>query len=110
MLYRCFSLGNSPHFHPRARQRYQTHFGPLNQRVVVGNHTFVLLDAPGLVEEDYLRASDGSKFEHWSAPSKGTVDFIKTFATGKNTAASFPPGVLLLTMLGSGVGGSSDFV
>ncbi|OSD03992.1 hypothetical protein PYCCODRAFT_1451328 [Trametes coccinea BRFM310] len=59
-----------------ARNRFTTHFGPLNQRVVLRNHTLVMLDAAGLVEEDYLRAAKYIDYEHWKPLPHGTVEFV----------------------------------
>ncbi|CDO69310.1 hypothetical protein BN946_scf184976.g29 [Trametes cinnabarina] len=60
----------------QARNRFTTHFGPLNQKVVLRNHTLVLLDAAGLVEEDYLRAAKYIDYEHWKPLPRGTVEFV----------------------------------
>ena len=43
----------------------------------------MLLDAPGLVEEDYQRASTGLDFDHWNAPPKGSVHFIQEMAASE---------------------------
>lgn len=42
-----------------------------------------MLDAPGLVDEDYQRAAAQADFDHWDGPNKGTVHFIKEFAAGQ---------------------------
>ncbi|KAI0373402.1 hypothetical protein BV20DRAFT_962538 [Pilatotrama ljubarskyi] len=62
----------------QARQRFMTHFGPLNQKVVLRNHTLVMLDAAGLVEEDYLRAAKYIGYEHWSPIPHGPVEFVRS--------------------------------
>ncbi|KAJ2972295.1 hypothetical protein NUW54_g12301 [Trametes sanguinea] len=59
-----------------ARSRFTTHFGPLNQKVALRNHTLVMLDAAGLVEEDYLRAAKYIDYEHWKPLPHGTVEFV----------------------------------
>ncbi|EJD03179.1 Metallo-dependent phosphatase [Fomitiporia mediterranea MF3/22] len=63
-----------------ARRRFAKFFGPLNQKVSIGNHTLVMLDAPGLVDEDYRRAATGKTFEEWDAIPNGAVEFINKFA------------------------------
>ncbi|KAH8119213.1 Metallo-dependent phosphatase-like protein [Phellopilus nigrolimitatus] len=74
-------LGSSRVFSPHARKRYIAHFGPLNYQVSVANHTLVMLDAPGLVEEDYRRAKAGQSFENWPAPANGAISFVNNFAS-----------------------------
>ncbi|KAK1233144.1 hypothetical protein PQX77_003679 [Marasmius sp. AFHP31] len=73
-------LGQQSWFSPDARQRYISHFGPLNLEVPIGNHTFVLLDGPGLVEEDYRRHGHGATYQEWKPVHGGAIDFVKTFA------------------------------
>ncbi|KAJ4477028.1 hypothetical protein C8J55DRAFT_561678 [Lentinula edodes] len=59
---------------------FQT-FGPFNQQVIIHNHTFVLLDAPGLVDEDYTRAAQRIPYDKWSPLPGGPVEFVKTVYT-----------------------------
>ncbi|KAJ3791050.1 hypothetical protein GGU10DRAFT_257136 [Lentinula aff. detonsa] len=59
-------------------------FGPFNQRVIVHNHTFILLDAPGLVDEDYTRAAQRIPYDKWSSLPGGPVEFVKTIHTDNN--------------------------
>ncbi|KAG6842150.1 hypothetical protein C0991_001643 [Blastosporella zonata] len=75
-------LRASPIFSPHARTRFQAHFGPLNSRISVGNHTLVLLDAPGLVEEDSQRAYARQTYREWTPRRMGPVDLVKTIADG----------------------------
>lgn len=65
-----------------ARRRYAKYFGPFNNKVSIANHTLIMLDAPGLVDEDYRRAGTGKSFEDWQAIPDGTIDFINKFAGG----------------------------
>ncbi|KIK67268.1 hypothetical protein GYMLUDRAFT_238583 [Collybiopsis luxurians FD-317 M1] len=74
-------LGSSSQFSPQARARYESHFGPPNSQVSISNYTFVLVDAPGLVEEDYQRHGQGKSYANWKPVSGGTIDFVKTFAS-----------------------------
>ncbi|KAJ3498475.1 hypothetical protein NLJ89_g10214 [Agrocybe chaxingu] len=62
------------------RSFYVKSFGPLNQHFVIQNHTFVALDAPGLVEEDYMRHSTGMTYDDWKPVPDGPVDFVKEMA------------------------------
>ncbi|KAJ3847188.1 hypothetical protein EV368DRAFT_76802 [Lentinula lateritia] len=59
---------------------FQT-FGPFNQQVIIHNHTFALLDAPGLVDEDYTRAAQRIPYDKWSPLPGGPVEFVKTVYT-----------------------------
>ncbi|KAJ4483269.1 Metallo-dependent phosphatase-like protein [Lentinula aciculospora] len=91
-------LGPSVLFSPHARTRYTSHFGPLNSRVSVANHTFVLIDAPGLVEEDYKRHGLGKTYDKWNALPGKTVDFVKSFVDGvysENSTGNTEPTILL---------------
>ena len=56
------------------------HFGPLNQRRELANHTLVAIDAPGLVDEDYVRAARGVPFDQWPPLPEGPVEFVKRLA------------------------------
>ncbi|KAF9062451.1 Metallo-dependent phosphatase-like protein [Rhodocollybia butyracea] len=78
-------LGHSPLFLPHARTRYTTHFGPLNNHVSIANYTFVMIDAPGLVEEDYRRHGQKKSYENWNPRPEGTIEFLKSFAAEGNT-------------------------
>ncbi|KAI0790605.1 Metallo-dependent phosphatase-like protein [Abortiporus biennis] len=72
-------LGPSNLFSDRAQTRYTSHFGPLNQIIEFANHSFILLDAPGLVEEDYQRVERGVSYTHWAAAMPGgPIEFIQT--------------------------------
>ncbi|KAI0829648.1 hypothetical protein BC628DRAFT_1532287 [Trametes gibbosa] len=62
----------------QARSRWTAHLGPLNQAVVLRNHTLVMLDAAGLAEEDYRRAAKYGDYEQWSAIPHGAVEFLRT--------------------------------
>jgi hypothetical protein len=68
------------------------HFGPVNQVVSVGGHKFVLLDAPGLVEEDYQRHALSIGYDRWKPIDGGPVEFVKSVAA--RMALAFPPKIL----------------
>ena len=76
------SLGVSSAFSKHVRQRYEHHFGRPNQHLAAGNHSLVLLDAPGIVDEDYMRAGHGTSFEEWVPLRDGAIEFIKGLAAG----------------------------
>ena len=59
------------------RRRFMDHFGPLNQRFSLAGHNFVVLDAPGLVEEDYHRSEHGVEFANLTASPGGAMEFAQ---------------------------------
>ncbi|KZT62021.1 hypothetical protein CALCODRAFT_479504 [Calocera cornea HHB12733] len=71
-------LGYNQVFSSRARERYQKHFGALNQVLEVSNHSLVLIDAPGLVEEDYRRHSAQTDFNSWLPTAGGSIEFVQS--------------------------------
>ncbi|EJU04167.1 Metallo-dependent phosphatase [Dacryopinax primogenitus] len=71
-------LGYNQAFSSRARERYQKHFGALNQVLEVSNHSLVLIDAPGLVEEDYRRYSAQTDFASWLPTAGGSIEFVQS--------------------------------
>ncbi|KII92954.1 hypothetical protein PLICRDRAFT_103385 [Plicaturopsis crispa FD-325 SS-3] len=77
-------LGSSLEFDDQARQRYVSHFGPLNQRISIANHTVLLIDSLDLVEEDYERKNSGSEYDSWRPQRHGTIEFVKSFAEDKH--------------------------
>ncbi|KZT04704.1 Metallo-dependent phosphatase [Laetiporus sulphureus 93-53] len=71
-------LGRSARFSEEALERYTSHFGPLNQLVDIGGHTLVMINAPGLVQEETLRADDGLERDQWAlAHPTGTIAFVE---------------------------------
>jgi hypothetical protein len=76
-------LNMDPTESQHARRRFAKHFGPLDQTVTIQNHTLVLLDASGVIEEDYRRLRGGPGYE---SPKGGTMDFV----------GSLPPGLLII--------------
>ncbi|KAJ7446202.1 Metallo-dependent phosphatase-like protein [Mycena galericulata] len=63
-------LGVSPQFSEKAAARYISHFGPLNSRVSIANHSIILLDAPGLVDVGHVQSVPGGPIELVQAFSK----------------------------------------
>ncbi|KAH9855252.1 Metallo-dependent phosphatase-like protein [Lenzites betulinus] len=74
-------LGGSLRFSDHARERYLSSFDPLNQRITLGNHTALLIDAPSLVDEDRERAAAGASYGEWASihPDR-TIAFVHMFA------------------------------
>ncbi|KAF9012462.1 hypothetical protein BDQ17DRAFT_1343946 [Cyathus striatus] len=62
------------------RDYYFDVFGSFNRKVQINNHTFVVIDTPGLVDEDYLRAGRAIEFAKWQPSSDGTVAFVRNLA------------------------------
>ncbi|KAG9127958.1 hypothetical protein FRC07_006975 [Ceratobasidium sp. 392] len=78
-------LGKSQAFSARARQRYLSHFGgTTNYQVSVANHSFVFIDAPGLVEEDYRRYEEEESFEDWVAMPGGAIEYVNKLTQESN--------------------------
>ncbi|KAK2463168.1 hypothetical protein APHAL10511_004823 [Amanita phalloides] len=77
------SLGMSSKHAKDVKNFYTQSFGPLNRVFSIHNHTFVGLDAPGLVDEDYQRAAQGRDYDDWNAPPEGTVSFVNSINTGE---------------------------
>lgn len=72
-----------------ARTYYQKSFGPLNELITLKNHTFLALDAPSLIDEDYQRNARGVSFDQWEPIPGGAVEAVQ------RTAAREYPNVLL---------------
>ena len=85
----CRSLNLLANSNPRARDRYFKYFGQANRKVSISNHTFVFLDAPLLVEEDYRRADLHTGYEEWKADGDGSVEFIRSFKGNETGAIQF---------------------
>ncbi|QRV94090.1 hypothetical protein RhiJN_22108 [Ceratobasidium sp. AG-Ba] len=78
-------LGTSQAFSAKARQRYLSHFGgQTNYQVAIANHSFVFIDAPALVEEDYRRYEEEESFLDWTAIRGGTIEFVNRLAQESN--------------------------
>ncbi|KAH7102678.1 hypothetical protein BKA62DRAFT_699433 [Auriculariales sp. MPI-PUGE-AT-0066] len=77
---RDVGLGHSASFSARYRQYFSMAFDnqPLNHVARIGNHTLVLLDSPGLVEEDYRRFGAEVPFDEWKGSHGGAIDFLKS--------------------------------
>ncbi|KAH9892823.1 Metallo-dependent phosphatase-like protein [Cubamyces lactineus] len=75
-------------FSEHALERYLSNFGPLNQRISIANHTVLLIDAPGLVDEDRERAAMGMSYIQWSESHPGrTIAFVRSFAENPSEGA-----------------------
>jgi hypothetical protein len=73
---RDVGLAPSRQFDTRARDRYREAFGPINYTLDLGNHTFVMLDAPGMIEEDYQRYAAQVRFGEWADTEAGSIKFV----------------------------------
>lgn len=82
-------LGSANHFAKHVSERYASHFGPPNQQLHFANHSLVLLDAPGLVNEDYQRAGRGTSFDDWTPLKGGAIEFVKDIAIREFCATGY---------------------
>jgi hypothetical protein len=48
----------------------------------VANYSLVLLDSPGIVDEDYIRAGQRTSFGEWIPLRDGAIEFVKGLAAG----------------------------
>ncbi|KAJ2989890.1 hypothetical protein NUW54_g8643 [Trametes sanguinea] len=79
-------------FSEHVLERYLSNFGPLNQRISISNHTALLIDAPGLVDEDRERALAGMSFAQWSDAYPGrTIAFVRSFAQNADPSEGARP-------------------
>ncbi|WVQ93288.1 hypothetical protein IAU59_000355 [Kwoniella sp. CBS 9459] len=70
-------LGPNRLFSPHARDRYASHFSPPNAILPIANHSLIMLDAVGLVEEDYRRYAAEMQFGEWDGVEGGVIEFVK---------------------------------
>ncbi|KAF9222701.1 hypothetical protein BS17DRAFT_177773 [Gyrodon lividus] len=87
-------LGDSPAFSKDARRFFEEHFGPLNQVISISGHKFVLLDAPGLVEEDYRRHARGITYDQWTPLPGGPIELLMSIS-GQGDEHEAQPKILL---------------
>lgn len=78
------SMGQLGSLAKNVRGYYSKAFGPFNQHFHIQNHTFVGLDAPGLVDEDYQRSGRGISFDRWTPIEDGTISFVKQAAIAEH--------------------------
>ncbi|KAF8894003.1 hypothetical protein BD779DRAFT_1797943 [Infundibulicybe gibba] len=77
-------MGISLAISKNVRAHYIRAFGPSNQEITIRNHTFICLDAPGLVDEDYQRSARGKDFEDWTPVDGGPVQFVQGIEKSTN--------------------------
>ncbi|WVR09143.1 hypothetical protein IAU60_006205 [Kwoniella sp. DSM 27419] len=70
-------LGPNRLFSPQSRDRYAAHFSPPNTILPIANHSLIMLDAVGLVEEDYRRYAAEMQFGEWDGLEGGVIEFVK---------------------------------
>jgi hypothetical protein len=75
-------LGTTREFSPYARNRYAKYFSPPNSVLPIANHSLILLDAVGLVEEDYRRYAAETQFGEWDGVAGGVIEFVKGLGDG----------------------------
>jgi hypothetical protein len=73
------------------RAYYEKAFGSFNHLVSLQNHTFLALDAPGLVDEDYQRNARGISFDNWDPIPGGAVDAVRRVADRELSASKVSP-------------------
>jgi hypothetical protein len=78
-------LGPNRLFSPLARDRYARHFSSPNEILTIANHSLILLDAVGLVEEDYRRYAAEMQFGEWDGIEGGVIEFVKGLGERKLT-------------------------
>ncbi|KAJ9094962.1 hypothetical protein QFC21_005754 [Naganishia friedmannii] len=83
-------LGPNRLFSPYAKQRYAENFTPPNALVNIANHTFIMLDAVSLIEEDYRRYAAEVQLGEWEGVPGGVIEFIKQLSQDP------PPGPKIL--------------
>ncbi|KAG8898062.1 hypothetical protein FRB99_007682 [Tulasnella sp. 403] len=71
-------LGSHRAFSGQARRRFRQNFGPEQQVFEFANHTFVAIDAPALVDEDYRRHAAEVDFDSWQGTKAGPIAFVKS--------------------------------
>lgn len=59
------------------------HFGPLNRKISIADHSLILFDAPGYADEDSQRHGQKKTAKQWTPIRGGALDFAKKFGSGK---------------------------
>lgn len=93
-----------------SRDRYVKNFGPLNQVVSIANHSLVMIDAPGLVDEDYRRYVKDESYESWVGSSNGTIKFVNEITGGMYTIIEAPIRLVADDSLRRGAARAGDFI
>jgi hypothetical protein len=52
--------------------------------ISIANHTFIMLDAPSLVEEDYRRYAAEVQLGEWEGVPGGVIEFVKSLGDGES--------------------------
>ncbi|KAF8806465.1 Metallo-dependent phosphatase [Phlegmacium glaucopus] len=78
-------LGLSSSFSPHAYTRYTSHFGTPNFEILLANHTLIMFDAPGYVDEDSKRYFHKKSFEEWVPIPGRSHEFMKKFASAAHS-------------------------
>ena len=78
--YLRFRLGLVPSTTKKIRSYYLDTFGSFNQKFEIANHTFIGLDTPGIVDEDYQRHGKYITFDDWKPIPGGPISFVNEVA------------------------------
>jgi hypothetical protein len=73
-------LGLVPSTTKKIRSYYLDTFGSFNQKFEIANHTFIGLDTPGIVDEDYQRHGKYITFDDWKPIPGGPISFVNEVA------------------------------
>ncbi|KAL0956454.1 hypothetical protein HGRIS_002601 [Hohenbuehelia grisea] len=82
-------MGLSPSVSKHVRDFYQEHFGDSNQKLDIRGHSFVFLDAPSIVDEDYQRNARYVGYDSWTPLPDGPIDFVKNVRTDERPIILF---------------------
>jgi hypothetical protein len=80
LTYLRFRLGFVPSTTKKIRSYYLDAFGSFNQKFEIANHTFIGLDTPGIVDEDYQRHGKYITFDDWKPIPGGPISFVNEVA------------------------------
>lgn len=59
-------------------------FTPPNALINIANHTFIMLDAVSLIEEDYRRYAAEVQLGEWEGVPGGVIEFIKNLSDSES--------------------------
>ena len=80
LTYLCFRLGLVPSTTKKIRSYYLDTFGTFNEKFEIANHTFIGLDTPGIIDEDYQRHGKYITFDDWKPIPGGPISFVNEVA------------------------------
>lgn len=80
LTYLRFRLGLVPSTTKKIRSYYLDTFGSFNEKFEIANHTFIGLDTPGIIDEDYQRHGKYITFDDWKPIPGGPISFVNEVA------------------------------